>query len=107
MQEIQLANQTEMQLKQAEHQMLVERMRLQAEIDKEQLQLKLTSQTISTQAMVSGKRGIEQMKEDRKDSRIDQQTENQSKLIEQRKNNTGTVDVQGNNSNAIAEILGE
>ena len=37
----------------------------------------------------------ETLKEDRKDARIDQQSSNQSKLIEQRKNNTGTVEFDG------------
>ena len=38
----------------------------------------------------------ETLKEDRKDARIDQQSTNQSKLIEQRKNDTGTVEFPNN-----------
>lgn len=107
MQELQMSNQSEMQMKQAEHQMLMERMQKQAELDMELLKIKVQAQTIQTTLQAESKKSVESFKEDRKDKRVDQQTENQSKLISQRKNNTGNVELEGGNTGALAEILGE
>ena len=107
MQEIQTANQSEMQMKQAEHQMLMERMKMQAELDMELLKIKVGTQAGIAQVQTEGRTSIETMKEDRKDQRIDQQTENQSKLIQQRQKQSGPVDVETETDEDLRALLGE
>ena len=47
----------------------------------------------------------DKMKEDRKDERVDKQSENQSKLIEQRKNNQGAQEFENNTQSIINQMI--
>jgi hypothetical protein len=49
---------------------------------------------------VQGKKSVDEMKEDRKDKRVDRQSTQQSKLIEQRQQNTPPVNFESNNDTA-------
>ena len=49
---------------------------------------------------VQGKKAVDEMKEDRKDKRVDRQSTQQSKLIQQRQQNTPPVDFESKNDTA-------
>jgi len=56
---------------------------------------------------VGGKKAVDQMKEDRKDQRVDKQSTQQSKLIEQRQQNKPPVDFESNNDTFDGINMGE
>jgi len=96
MQKTQLELQGKMQLKQAEIAFEIEKMKNEA-----QLKSQLMQQEFQYQMQISGVEGEniksrEQMKEDAKAKRISQQSTEQSKLINQRKNNLPPINFESN-----------
>ena len=96
MQKTQLELQGKMQLKQAEIAFEIEKMKNEA-----QLKSQLMAQEFQYQMQLSGIEGEniksrEQMKEDAKAKRISQQSTEQSKLINQRKNNLPPINFESN-----------
>jgi hypothetical protein len=99
MQKIQAEAQAKMQLKQAEVAFEIQKMQKEAELKSQLMQQEfqynmqlngLSSQTLKTR---------EQMKEDEKAKRISIQNTQQSKLINQRKNNLPPIDFESTNDN--------
>jgi len=107
MQEMQYKYQAEMELEKTratfEIQKMQEKAKLDLEIMKQKFEIDLATKSLE-------QRGLEKretMKEDRKDQRIDKQSSNQSKMIEQRKNDQMAVDFQNESSNEmVSRILG-
>jgi hypothetical protein len=107
MQKIQAEAQAKMQLKQAEVAFEIQKMQKEAELKSQLMQQEfqynmqlngLSSETLKTR---------EQMKEDEKAKRISIQNTQQSKLINQRKNNLPPIDFESTNDNMEGFDFGE
>jgi hypothetical protein len=96
MQNIQAEAQAKMQIKQAETAFDIEKMRSQAEMKKELMQLEFQMQTQIKGMEFQTVKEKDDMKEKAKDKRISIQNTQQSKLIEQRKNNLPPVNFESN-----------
>ena len=96
MQNIQAEAQAKMQIKQAETAFDIEKMRSQAEMKKELMQLEFQMQTQIKGMEFQTVKEKDDMKEKAKDKRIGIQNTQQSKLIEQRKNNLPPVNFESN-----------
>jgi hypothetical protein len=96
MQKIQLDTQSKIQVKQAEVAFDIERMRAEAEYKRQLMaeEFKYQMQVFSQEQMSVSDR--EKMKEDYKSKRISQQNSEQSRLINQRKNNLPPVSFESN-----------
>lgn len=96
MQNIQAEAQAKMQIKQAETAFDIEKMRSQAEMKKELMQLEFQMQSQLKGMELETIKEKDDMKEKAKDKRISIQNTQQSKLIEQRKNNLPPVNFESN-----------
>jgi hypothetical protein len=96
MQNIQAEAQAKMQIKQAETAFDIEKMRSQAEMKKELMQLEFQMQSQLKGMELQTVKEKDDMKEKAKDKRISIQNTQQSKLIEQRKNNLPPVNFESN-----------
>ena len=103
--EMQMKTQTEMQLLQQKHNFELERMKQQAEIDMMLQKQKLDMSVLSKQTELSQLQNREKVREDRKDQRVDKQSENQSRLIEQRKGNQTAQSFTNNTQGIVDELL--
>ena len=95
-QKIQLEAQAEMQVKQAQVAFDIERTKVEAQLKKELMAEEFMYQMRIKGIEVEGLKGREKMKEDEKAKRIDRQNTQQSKLIEQRKNNLPPINFESN-----------
>jgi hypothetical protein len=96
MQQLQMESQTKMQLKQAETAFAIEKMKAEADLKR-----MLMAEEFKYQMQIAGIKetslaGREEMKEDSKAKRISQQNTEQSKLINQRKNNLPPLSFESN-----------
>ena len=96
MQNIQAEAQAKMQIKQAETAFDIEKMRSQADMKKELMQLEFQMQSQLKGMELQTVKEKDDMKEKAKDKRISIQNTQQSKLIEQRKNNLPPVNFESN-----------
>ena len=87
MQNIQAETQSKMQIKQAEIAYEIEKMKSEAQLKMELMQLEFQMQMQLKGVEVEAVKTKEQMKEEAKDKRVSLQNTQQSKLINQRKNN--------------------
>jgi len=87
MQNIQAETQSKMQIKQAEIAYEIEKMKSEAQLKMELMQLEFQMQMQLKGVEVEAVKTKEQMKEEAKDKRVSLQNTQQSKLIDQRKNN--------------------
>jgi len=95
-QKMQMETQSEMQVAQAKAGFDIERMRGEAEIKSQLMQLEFQLQMQLKGVDVNALLDKDKMKEDRKDDRTKLQATQQSKLIEQRKNNLPPVTFESN-----------
>lgn len=106
MKEMQFKMQSELELEKQKAMLEIQKMQKQAELDMMLQKQKLEFDLMNKQAEQSQLATREKEREDRKDQRVDKQSENQSKLIEQRKSNqsaqTFTDDTQG----IVDQLLG-
>ena len=103
--EMQMKTQTEIQVLQQKHAFEIERMNKQAEIDMMLQKQKLEMGMLVKQSELSQLSSREKTREDRKDQRVDKQSENQSKLIEQRKLNKTAQQFTNNTQGIVDELL--
>ena len=96
MQKLQMETQAAMQIEQAKAQYSVEKMKGEAGIKAELMQLEFSLQMKLKGVEVEGLKQRESQREDAKSSRISQANTEQSKLIEQRKNNLPPVTFESN-----------
>jgi len=96
MQNIQAEAQAKMQIKQAETAFDIEKMRSQAELKKQLMELEFQMQSQLKGMELQTIKEKDDMKEKAKDKRISIQNTQQSKLIEQRKNNLPPVNFESN-----------
>jgi hypothetical protein len=87
MQNIQAETQSKMQIKQAEIAYEIEKMKSEAQLKMELMQMEFQMQMQLKGAEFETVKTKEQLKEEAKDKRISLQNTQQSKLIDQRKNN--------------------
>ena len=96
MQQIQAETQSKIEIKRAEVQFDVEKMQQEAQIKlslmQQEFQMNMQLKGVDTQMMTEK----DKMKEEAKDKRVSLQNTQQSKLIEQRKNNLPPVDFESN-----------
>lgn len=106
MKEMQFKMQSELELEKQKAMLEIQKMQKQAELDMMLQRQKLEFDLMNKQSEQSQLATREKQREDRKDQRVDKQSENQSKLIEQRKSNqsaqTFTDDTQG----IVDQLLG-
>jgi len=86
-QQIQMDAQSKIAIKQAEAQFEVAKLEEEARIKMMLMDKEFQYQMQLAQVNVDGKKSVDEMKEKAKDKRIDRQSSQQSKLIDQRKNN--------------------
>lgn len=96
LQNIQAETQSKMQVKQAESAYEIEKMKSEANLKMQLMQMEFNLQMQLKGVEVEAIKGKETMKEDAKDKRISLQNTQQSKLIEQRKNNLPPVNFESN-----------
>lgn len=96
MQKIQLESQAKMQIKQAETAFDIEKMRNEAELKKALMAEEFSYQMRIKGVEVGSFGEREKIKEEEKSKRIDKQNTQQSKLIEQRKNNLPPINFESN-----------
>lgn len=106
MKEMQMKTQSEIQLIQQKHALEMERMNKQAEIDLMLQKQKIEIQMMTKQSELSQLSNREKTREDRKDQRVDKQSQNQSKLIEQRKGNKSEQEFTNNTQGIVDQLLG-
>ena len=96
MQKIQMESQSKMQLKQAEVAFDIEKLKAEAELKRMLMAEEFQYQMQIAGVKESGVTGRESMKEKEKAKRISQQSTQQSKLINQRKNNLAPMNFESN-----------
>jgi len=96
LQNIQAETQSKMKVKQAESAYEIEKMKSEANLKMQLMQMEFNLQMQLKGVEVEAIKGKETMKEDAKDKRISLQNTQQSKLIEQRKNNLPPVNFESN-----------
>jgi hypothetical protein len=96
MQKIQMETQSAVQIEQSKAQFSVEKMKGEAAIKSQLMQLEFSLQMRLKGVEVESLKERENQREDRKDERISQTNTEQSKLIEQRKNNLPPVSFESN-----------
>ncbi len=103
--EMQFKMQSELELEKQKTMFEIQKMQKQAELDMMIQKQKLEFALQTKMSEVSSLNTRDKMKEDRKDERVDKQSENQSKLIEQRKNNQGAQEFENNTQSIINQMI--
>lgn len=96
MQKIQAEGQSKMQVKQAEIAFEIEKMQAEAQLKAQLMEREFQYQMQIAGVQEQGLQSREDRREDAKASRISQQNTEQSKLIDQRKNNLPPIDFESN-----------
>jgi hypothetical protein len=99
MQNIQAETQSKMQIKQAESAYDIEKMKSEAQLKMELMQMEFQLQMQLKGVEADTTKTKEQLKEEAKDKRISLQNTQQSKLIDQRKNNLPPMNFESTNDN--------
>jgi hypothetical protein len=99
MQNIQAETQSKMQIKQAESAYDIEKMKSEAQLKMELMQMEFQLQMQLKGVEANTVKTKEQLKEEAKDKRISLQNTQQSKLIDQRKNNLPPMNFESTNDN--------
>jgi hypothetical protein len=99
MQQIQAETQSKLQVKQAESAFDIQKMQSEADLKMQLMQLEFNYQMQLKGIEVNTLTEKEKMKEEAKDKRVSLQNTQQSKLIDQRKNNLPPVDFESTNDN--------
>ena len=107
MQKLQLESQSKMQIKQAETAFEIEKMKAEAELKRSLMREEFQYQMQIAGVKESALTGRESMKEKEKAKRISQQSTEQSKLINQRKNNLPPMNFESNEDSLDGFDLGE
>lgn len=107
MQNIQAETQSKMQIKQAEVAYEIEKMKSEAQLKMELMQLEFQMQMQLKGVEVEAVKTKEQMKEEAKDKRVSLQNTQQSKLIDQRKNNLPPMTFESNEDSLDSFDLAE
>ena len=107
MQKLQLESQSKMQIKQAETAFEIEKMKAEAELKRGLMREEFQYQMQIAGVKESALTGRESMKEKEKAKRISQQSTEQSKLINQRKNNLPPMNFESNEDSLDGFDLGE
>ena len=107
MQKLQLESQSKMQIKQAETAFEIEKMKAEAELKRSLMREEFQYQMQIAGVKESALTGRESMKEKEKARRISQQSTEQSKLINQRKNNLPPMNFESNEDSLDGFDLGE
>lgn len=97
MQKLQMESQTKISVENAKTEGRIKELQVEAMLKKQLMQDEFYYNMQIRGIEVGSKRTIEQEKEDRKDERIDRQSTQQSKLIEQRQNNAPPVNFESTN----------
>ena len=105
MKEMQFKMQSELELEKQKAMLEIEKMQKKAELDMMLQKQRLEFDMMNKQAELSQLSSREKQREDRKDQRVDKQSENQSKLIEQRKNNQSAQDFEDNSQGVVDQLL--
>jgi hypothetical protein len=106
-QKIQMESQSKMQLKQAEISFEIEKMKVEATLKQQLMETEFNMQMQLRGMEVESQNQREDKKEEAKDKRISIQNTQQSKLIEQRKNNLPSIDFESNEDSLDGFDLGE
>jgi hypothetical protein len=106
-QKIQMESQSKMQLKQAEISFEIEKMKVEASLKQQLMETEFNMQMQLRGMEVESQNQREDKKEEAKDKRISIQNTQQSKLIEQRKNNLPSIDFESNEDSLDGFDLGE
>lgn len=96
MQKSQMEAQSKIQVKEAETQFDIQRMTAEADLKRQLMAEEFNYQMQIKGVEVNGRREIDKMKEDEKAKRIDRQSTQQSKMINQRKNNLPSINFESN-----------
>lgn len=107
MQNIQAETQSKMQIKQAEVAYEIEKMKSEAQLKMELMQLEFQMQMQLKGVELETTKSKEQLKEEAKDKRISLQNTQQSKLIDQRKNNLPPMTFESNDDSLDGFDLAE
>jgi hypothetical protein len=106
-QKIQMESQAKMQLKQAEIAFDIEKMKTEATLKEQLMRVEFEMQMQLRGMEVEAQNQKEDKKEEAKDKRISIQNTQQSKMIEQRKNNLPSIDFESNEDSLDGFDLGE
>lgn len=104
---IQAETQAKLQVKQAESAFDIQKMQSEAELKMKLMELEFNYQMQLKGVEVSTLTEKDKMKEEAKDKRVSLQNTQQSKLIDQRKNNLPPVDFESTNDNLDAFDLSQ
>lgn len=103
--EMQFKMQSELELEKQKAMLEIQKMQKQAELDMMLQKQKLEFQMMTKQSELSQLSARENNREDRKDQRVDKQSENQSKLIEQRKTNQPAQEFSDDTQGIVDQLL--
>ena len=103
--EMQFKMQSELEFEKQKAMLEIEKMQKKAELDMMLQKQKLEYEMMTKQAELSQLSSREKQREDRKDQRVDKQSENQSKLIEQRKSNQPAQEFEDNTQGIVDQLL--
>ena len=103
--EMQFKMQSELELEKQKAMLEIQKMQKKAELDMMLQKQRLEFDMMNKQSELSQLSSREKQREDRKDQRVDKQSENQSKLIEQRKNNQPAQDFDENSQSIVDQLL--
>ena len=103
--EMQFKMQSELEFEKQKAMLEIEKMQKKAELDMMLQKQKLEYEMMTKQSEFSQLSGREKQREDRKDQRVDKQSENQSKLIQQRKNNQPAQEFENNTQGIVDQLL--
>jgi len=103
--EMQFKMQSELELEKQKAMLEIQKMQKQAELDMMLQKQKLEFQMMTKQSELSQLSARETSREDRKDQRVDKQSENQSKLIEQRKTNQPAQEFSDDTQGIVDQLL--
>ena len=103
--EMQFKMQSELEFEKQKAMLEIEKMQKKAELDMMLQKQKIEYEMMTKQAELSQLSSREKQREDRKDQRVDRQSENQSKLIEQRKSNQPAQEFEDNTQGIVDQLL--
>jgi hypothetical protein len=103
--EMQFKMQSELELEKQKAMLEIQKMQKQAELDMMLQKQKLEFQMMTKQSELSQLSSRETNREDRKDQRVDKQSENQSRLIEQRKTNQPAQEFSDDTQGIVDQLL--
>ena len=103
--EMQFKMQSELELEKQKAMLEIKKMQKQAELDMMLQKQKLEFQMMTKQSELSQLSARETNREDRKDQRVDKQSENQSRLIEQRKTNQPAQEFSDDTQGIVDQLL--